>query len=99
MPRRAPDLTPEARENRMIDLAYRQAERQLEEGTASPLVLVNFLKLGSERSRLETERLRAETDMLKAKKQYLESSERTEELYQNAIDAMKRYGRSGGEDD
>ena len=52
-----PALTPEGQENRMISLAMDLAEKQLREGTASAQVQVHFLKLGTEKARLERTKL------------------------------------------
>lgn len=91
-----PVKTPEARENQLINLAIDQAEKQLREGTASAQVVVHFLKLASTNNTLEKEKLKAENELLKAKISAVESTKRSEELYQEALDAMKRY--SGGGD-
>ena len=42
--------------------------------------------------KLELEKLRKETDLLVSKKEVLDSAKRMEELYSEALDAMKRYG-------
>lgn len=89
--KRRPATTPEARENQMISLAVDLAERQLVDGTASAQVISHFLKLGSSRERLEQERLARENELLQAKAESLASQARIEELYGNAIDAMRRY--------
>ena len=52
-PKRRTAMTPEGREGQMVALAVDLAERQLREGTASSQVITHFLKLGSERERLE----------------------------------------------
>lgn len=97
---RRPALTPEARENQMISLAVGLAERQLREGTASSQVITHFLKLGTTKAELEKEKLERENELLRAKTESLQSAQRIEELYENAIKAMQRYGgQSGGEDD
>lgn len=87
-------ITPEAQENHMIALAMDLAEKQLEEGTASPSIVAHYLKLGTEKAKLEQEKLRRELDLIDAKTESLESSKRMEELYSNAIAAMKSYGTS-----
>lgn len=97
--KRRPALTPESRENQMIALAIDTAERQMMEGTASSQVITHFLKLGTEKERLEREKLRRENIVLEAKAKAYESSERIEELYKNAIDAMKGYAGFGSDDD
>lgn len=89
--RRRPATTPEARENQMINLAVDLAEKQLSEGTASAQVISHFLKLGSSRERLEQERLAHENELLKVKKEAIESQQRVEELYTNALNAMRSY--------
>ena len=94
-----PALTPEARENQMISLAVDLAEKQLIEGTASSQVITHFLKLGATTARLEKEKLEQENALLKAKTEALKSAERVEELYTNAIKAMRLYGGYGGNDD
>lgn len=91
-----PALTPEARENQMISLAMDLAEKQLMEGTASPLVVSHFLKLGATRERLEREKTECETELLKAKKESLDAAKRCDELYEKALEAMRKYSGNGG---
>lgn len=86
-----PALTPEARENQLISLAYDLAEKHLREGTATSQEITWFLKLGSSREKLEQARLAHENELTEAKKEALKSSEHSEELYENAIKAMRIY--------
>lgn len=86
-----PALTPEAREKQMIALAMDRAEQQLLDGTASSQVITHFLKLGSERERLERERLEEENQLLRAKTKALEDSADMKEMYERAIKAMRDY--------
>lgn len=92
-----PALTPEARENQLIAAAVDLAEKQLLEGTASSQVITHYLKLGSSKERLEKEKLERENELLRAKTESLQSLKRIEELYKDALDAMKSY--SGNERD
>ena len=85
-------MTPEARENQLIAMAYDAAEEQLRNGTASSQVITHFLKLGSTSGRLERDILSEQKKLVKAKTENLESAKRTEELYKNALYAMKQYG-------
>ncbi len=95
-----PALTPEARESQLISLAINLAEKQMLEGTASSQVITHYLKLGTERSRLEREKLQRENELLKAKTKAIESAEHIEQLYSEAIKAMREYGgRKDIEDD
>jgi len=86
-----PALTPEARENQMIALAVDLAEEQLRNGTASSQVVTHYLKLGSSKEKLEKEILEKQKELRDAKTKTLQSAQRTEELYANALSAMKRY--------
>ena len=95
-----PALTPEARENQLIYLATELAEQQLRDGTASSQVITHYLKLGSTKERIEKEILEKQKELITAKTESLQSSKRIEELYSNAIAAMKKYsGHGGGDDD
>ena len=94
-PKRPPGTTPEARENQMIALAVDFAEKQLREGTASAMVVTHYLKLGTTISRLEREKLERGNELLAAKSDAIASQGRVEELYRNALDAMRSY--SGNE--
>lgn len=91
---RPPARTPEARENQLIQAAVDLAEKQLSEGSASAQVITHYLKLGSTIQRLEKEKLTRENELLKAKTEALQSAKRIEELYANALSAMRSYGGS-----
>jgi len=94
-----PALTPEARENQLISLAVDLAEKQLRDGTASSQVITHYLKLGSTKEKIEKEILEKQKELIEAKTQSLQSAKRIEELYENALDAMRRYsGRNNSED-
>ena len=94
-----PALTPEARENQLISLAVDLAERQLLEGTASSQVITHYLKLGSTKERLEKEKLIEENKLLRAKTENLQSMKRVEELYTEALNAMRNYAGQGEADE
>jgi len=89
-----PASTPEARENQLISLAVGLAEKQLLEGTASSQVISHYLKLGSTREKLDYEYKQTQMELMKAKTAALESSQIVEELYVNAISAMRKYSGS-----
>jgi hypothetical protein len=97
-PRRRPADTEEGRENQLVSLAIDLAERQLADGTASSQVITHFLKLGSTREQLEQERLHRENLLLDSKVDMLASAKRVEELYAEALNAMRLYaGREAPE--
>ena len=93
-----PALTPEARENQLISLAVDLAEKQLMEGTASSQVITHYLKLGSTKERIEREILEKQKELIEAKTQNLQSAKRVEELYENALSAMRDYSGHGDSD-
>ena len=94
--RKPPATTPEARENELIGMALDEAERQIRGGTASSQILVHFLKLASYRDRLEREKIRLENMYTAKKIDNIDAQAHAEELYENAINAMRSYssGRS-----
>lgn len=99
-PTARPATSPKDREDEMINLAVKLAERQLRDGTASTQVIVHYLKLGSTRGMLEQEMLENKTQLVKAQTESLQASKRNEELYENALRAMSLYsGSSSGDDD
>lgn len=92
MPNRLrPATTPADRETQLISLADSLAERQLRDGTASSQVITHYLKLGSSRERLEQERIALETELVKAKTEAIASQQRQEEMYREALLAMRSY--------
>ena len=94
-----PALTPEARENQLIALAVDLVEQRLLDGTASSQETTHFLKLGSMKNRLEMEKLKEENKLLQAKTESIQSAKRVEELYAEAINAMRRYSGNGSNDE
>ena len=90
-PRRRPATTDEGRENQLVSYAIDLAEKQLADGTASAQVVTHFLKLGSTREKLEQERLHRENLLLDSKVEMMASAKRVEELYAEALNAMRQY--------
>lgn len=97
MPRRKA-RTPEARENQLINMAYDLAEKQIRDGTISATVLANFVKMGSQREKMEKDKLKAENAHLQAKIKAIESIEDVKALYQNAMAAMTIYNGEKNDD-
>lgn len=89
--RRPPATTPEARENQLINYAIDLAEQQMLEGTASSQVITHYLKLASTRETLEKEKLRREVEVLRAKTEALEANKGSDEMYKQALQAMRSY--------
>lgn len=90
-PRRRPATTVEGREGQLVSLATDLAEKQLLDGTASSQVITHYLKLGTTREKLEQERLNRENRLLDSKVEMIESGKKVEELYAEALKAMRTY--------
>lgn len=89
--RHQPATTPEGREQQMINLADKLAEKQLREGTATSQVMVHYLKLGTRQHELELEKLRKENQLREAQIEQLASAQRMEGLFEEAIRAFRGY--------
>jgi len=89
--KRPPATTPQGRENQLIALAMDVVERKLLSGTASSQETVHFLKLATEKERLERLKLEQETLLAQARVESLASAGRVEELFEEAMNAFKGY--------
>jgi hypothetical protein len=60
---------------------------------------VHYLRLAAakENSKIELEILEKQKDLITAKTEALKSAQRVEELYKDALDAMKRYSPRNNE--
>jgi len=83
----------------MISLAIDLAEKQLQKGTASSQVITHYLKLGSTKERIEKEILEKQKDLITAKTESIKSAQRVEELYMDALNAMRTYSGGSNHDD
>ena len=97
--KRRPALTPEARENQLIALAVDLVEKRLIEGTAASQETTHFLKLASSKARIEKEILERQKDLITARTEALQSQKRVEELYAEAIKAMRKYSGQGDDNE
>lgn len=97
--KRRPALTPEARENQMVALAMDAAEKQLRNGTASSQVITHYLKIGSAREKIEKEILEKKKELISAQTLSIQSAQRVEDIYREALDAMRLYSGHNKDDD
>jgi hypothetical protein len=88
---RRPATSAEAREQELASDAYDLAEEQIRAGTASSQIITHFLKMGSTRERLEQQRISHENELLQVKREAIEGQKRVEELYMQALQAMRSY--------
>lgn len=86
-----PGNSVDERENQLISAAVDLAEKQLLAGTASAQVIVHYLKLGTTREILEKEKLINENLLLSARTEAIKSQKKIEDLYLNALNAMRSY--------
>lgn len=94
-----PMLTPEARENQLVSFAMDLVEQRLIDGTASSQETTHFLKIGSTKEKIEKEILEKQKILIDAKTESLQSTKRVEELYANALEAMRNYSSNNGAQD
>lgn len=92
--RRAPSTDPEEREKQLISMAMDYAEKRFLEGKASDSLAIHFLRLATTKAELEKEKTRKEIAQLAAKTDAIQSMARMEQLYDDAMNAIKRYGKS-----
>jgi len=96
--RQAPATTPQMRENQLVALATDLAEKQMRDGSASSQVISFYLKLGSTKDQVEKEILMEKKKLITAQTQAIQSGKNVEELYKNAITAMRSYSGNGRDD-
>ena len=86
-----PAISPEARENQLIGLAYDLVEKRLREGTATSQETTSLIKLGNTKARLELEKMKYETELVRAKTEGIDSASNAERLFEDAMKAMQEY--------
>lgn len=94
-----PALSPENAEAQCVALAMNLARQRLLDGTASAQEVTHFLKRGTRETQLKEEILELEKELTVAKTEKLNSEKRTEEMYANAIKAMRNYSGYGDPDE
>ena len=93
-----PKFSEEAEEQQLISLAVERAKEQLQNGTASSQVICHFLKLGSSQAKLEKKILEVQHENIVAKTEMIKAVQRNEELFKNALSAIKTYSGKTDED-
>lgn len=86
-----PARTAEERQDQLIDLALKLVEQRLRDGTATSQETTHFLKLSTEKEKLEQRKLEQEIELSKAKIKNLEASEEAKQLAEAAIAAFRSY--------
>lgn len=94
-----PAISPEARQNQMIALAMDLVEQRLRDGTASSQETTHFLKLATSESQLKNKMMEKQSELMSAKTESIRAERERENLFKEAIAAMKRYSGHGGDHD
>ena len=88
---RPPARTPEGREMRIASSILDLVEEQVKDKTVSSQVMTHFLKLTTERERLERLKLEKEVELLEKRASAADSAANMEVLYGEAIKALRTY--------
>ena len=75
------------------------AKKRMLAGTASAQEVVHFLKLGSSSSKVERTILEKQSELLTAKTESIRAAKRVDELYAEAIAAMRTYAGDTSRDE
>lgn len=94
--KQSPSMSAEAQEKKLVNAAYRLAEERILDGTASSQIISHFLAMGSPKHAEEVGLLRARRSHIEAQTKAIASGERDAEMFEDAINAMRRY--QGGQD-
>lgn len=97
-PRRSA-ISPDARMNQLTRLAVDLAEQQLRDGTASSQVITHFLKYATREKELEIKILERQSELMAAKTESIRAQQRSDEMFKEAIDAIRGYQGHGDPDD
>ena len=94
-----PATTEEAREKQLIAMAYDLAEQRMRDGTASSQEVVHFLRMGSQRDKLEKEIMGEQKKLVTAKAGAYESARNLETMISDAMEMFKVYNGKGEENE
>lgn len=94
-----PALTPEARQEQLIAKAERLAEQKLEDGTASPQIIVHYLRLATEREKKSQELIDADIELKKAKVQAIQNAAEFKAMFEEGMAMFKKYSGADEEDE
>jgi hypothetical protein len=92
MPRKEPfALTSATREQQLIAKAQALAEQRIEDGTASSQLITHYLKLGTEREKLERAKLEAEIRKLNKQAEAFDDATKLQESLDEAMRLFRKY--------
>lgn len=95
-----PPVDDDALENKLVALALKQAQQQLEDQTASSQIVTHFLRLASRRAEVELQKLELENQLIREKIAAEQSGQKLGEMVQEVLSALRSYSYlPPGEDD
>ena len=86
-----PSSNPDVRESQLVALAIDRVEQRLRDGTATSQEIIHYLRIGSQKEKLEMEKLRHENELLKAKTEAINAEKESAKMFSEAIAAMTSY--------
>lgn len=87
----SPAFDEEDQEKKLIALAYSQAEKELQEGTASSQIVTHFLRLGTERAKLEHAQIELQNSLLQEKIIEARETQKIAEMVDDVLKALRSY--------
>lgn len=93
-----PDVQPDNRFQQIAALGLKRLEERLISGEATGQEIVYAIQFADPLRPLKKAKLKSENELLQSKKDAIDSAQKSEELYANAIAAMKRYQGQGLDD-
>ena len=91
----APILDSDAKEKALTAKAITLVEKQLEDGTAPPSVLMHYLRLSSSREKEELKKLRAEVSLVEAKAMAIVEGKKEEQLMKEVFEKFQQMSGNG----
>lgn len=86
-----PPFDDEDQEKKLIALAYAQAEKELQGGTASSQIVTHFLRLGTQRSELEQAQIELQNSLLQEKIIAEREGQKLTEMVDDVLRALRSY--------
>ena len=86
-----PSENPDIRESQLVALAVDRVEQRLRDGTATSQEIIHYLRLGSQKSKLEEEKIKLENELLAAKTEAIKAAKENAVMFAEAIAAMQSY--------
>ncbi len=84
-------MDPRRRLDQLINMAYDSVEEDIRNKKASPTVLNQLLRIGTERDALETENLRTKSELNKSRVKEIDEKASQKQLMEDALAAIKDY--------